>query len=162
LSHPTDSIVRKLYALIVQCHNHLGQGTEVLAACREGRAVYPNDPELVFQEGVVRRGLGATAGAIGCWEQVLRIPPGPHLASINPGIRGYLTRHNLAVAFQDLKRHKEAEAQWRTILAERPDYEPATLGLGELYLASKRWAELEAVAESVECLPGGKLKAALL
>ena len=34
LSHPRDSIVRKLYALVAQCHRRPGQEGEALAACR--------------------------------------------------------------------------------------------------------------------------------
>jgi hypothetical protein len=36
-SQPRDSIVRKLYALIVQCHRHLGEHDQALAACRAGQ-----------------------------------------------------------------------------------------------------------------------------
>ncbi len=161
LSHPTDSIVRKLYALIGQCHNNLGQSQEALAACRQGRSYYPDDVEILFQEGMAYRRLGDVPTAIGRWEEVLRIPPGAHFASINTGIRGYLTRQNLAHAYQDLGKFTEAEYQWRKILEERPGYEPALLGLGELFLACKRWPDLEEAARLLEPFPGGKLKATL-
>ncbi|MGE3808368.1 MAG: glycosyltransferase, partial [Gemmataceae bacterium] len=49
-SHPADSIVRKLYALLSQCHRHFGQKELALAACRKGREFYPDDVELLFQE----------------------------------------------------------------------------------------------------------------
>jgi hypothetical protein len=54
-SHPADSIVRKLYALIVQCHRQLGQGAAALDACRAGRAYYPEDSELLFQKSLLLR-----------------------------------------------------------------------------------------------------------
>src|SRR5262249_54300242 len=57
-SHPSDSIVRKLHALIVHCHRQLGQPAEALAACQVGRAYYPDDVELLFMEGLVRHDLG--------------------------------------------------------------------------------------------------------
>ena len=58
LSHPADSIVRKLYTLIMECHRQLGQRNEALAACQEGRGYYPDDAQLLFQEGILRRDLG--------------------------------------------------------------------------------------------------------
>jgi hypothetical protein len=36
-SHPQDSIVRKLYPLIMECHRRLGQRAPALASCRDGR-----------------------------------------------------------------------------------------------------------------------------
>jgi glycosyltransferase involved in cell wall biosynthesis len=66
-SHPSDSIVRKLYALVGQCHRQLGQAPEALAACREGRAHYPDDAELFFLEALVRQEASdaARAGVMG-------------------------------------------------------------------------------------------------
>jgi tetratricopeptide (TPR) repeat protein len=49
----------------------------------------------------------------------------------------------LAVLYFEQGRTAEAEAHWRAALAEQPAFEPAWLGLGELYLAQGRWQELE-------------------
>src|SRR4051794_17677034 len=68
-SRPGDSIVRKLYAVSAQCHNHQGQGQDALRLCREGRALFPEDLELAFQEGVIRRGMEDKAGAEACWRE---------------------------------------------------------------------------------------------
>jgi GT2 family glycosyltransferase/thioredoxin-like negative regulator of GroEL len=143
-SHPADSIVRKLYALVALCHRQLGNRHEALAACREGRGYYPDDVELLFQEGLARRELG------------------DHFASVTAGLGGYLTRHNLAVVYAEQGRHPEAESQWRAALAERPDFEPAWLGLGELYLAQRRWPELEETARRWEERPAGAVQAEVL
>src|SRR5439155_7980847 len=62
-SLPEDSIVRKLYALIAHCHNQLGHLTQALATCRQGRALFAEDMELLFQEGVILNGLGDRLGA---------------------------------------------------------------------------------------------------
>src|SRR5439155_16065304 len=43
LSDPGDSIVRKLYALIIGCHRQLGPRDAALAACREARNLYADD-----------------------------------------------------------------------------------------------------------------------
>jgi GT2 family glycosyltransferase/tetratricopeptide (TPR) repeat protein len=159
-SQPPDSIVRKLYALIAQCHNQLGQRHEALAACRADLTVCPGDPELLFQEGAVRRGLGDTAGAETSWRQVLQAEPGEYFASVHTGLRGYLTRHNLAGLYRETGRDADAESQWRLALQEWPDYEPAWRGLADLLLTQRRWDELEALARGQEGAgPAGALRA---
>jgi GT2 family glycosyltransferase/predicted Zn-dependent protease len=143
LSHPNDSIVRKLYALIVQCQRQLGQPAEALAACQAGRAHYPDDVELLFVEGVLRRELGDRAGAEACLLRLLQTPPGNHFASVDMGLLGYKTRHNLAVIYHEQRQAALAEAQWRQAVAERPDFLPSWQGLAELYRQQQRWPELE-------------------
>jgi glycosyltransferase involved in cell wall biosynthesis len=162
ISAPKSSIVRKLYALIAQCHNNLGEPREAVAACVQGRSVYPDDIEVLFQEGIALRRLRDIYGAIARWEQVLATPQAEYYASINVGIRGYITRQNLAMAYQELGRTADAQMHWRQALEECPGYEPAWNGLGDSYLAQAQWAELETLAVHIECQPAGKLAAALL
>lgn len=150
LSSPTDSIVRKLYVLIAQCHNQLGDFQKSMTAIKQGQSVYPDDVELLFQEGVTLRHLGDVYGAVRAWEQVLKIPPGEHFASLNPGIRSYLTRQNLAIAYQDMQRFDQAEAEWRRIIADHPEYEPGLRGLAELALSTQRWHIVEEIARALE------------
>jgi glycosyltransferase involved in cell wall biosynthesis/Tfp pilus assembly protein PilF len=150
LSAPRDSIVRKLYATITQCHRSLAQKTEALAACRAGLALFADDVELLFQEAVTLRELGDVAGAVERWERCLKSPPGTHFASINTGLRGHITRHNLAVAYSEQGRPADAETQWRAALAERPHYEPAWRALLSLYLEQRRFADAEEIARKVE------------
>lgn len=57
LSHPTDSIVHKLFALVAQCHRELQQPDEALQGCREGLTHYPNDAELLFFAGLLHADL---------------------------------------------------------------------------------------------------------
>jgi len=162
LSQPADSIVRKLYALLAQTHNLLGQTEEALAACRDGRVHYADDIEIVFQEGLVRQKLGDKAGARACWEQVLATPPGAHFASVNTALRGHLTRHNLATVCRDLGELAEAERHWRQVVGENPEFTLAWRGLGEICLSQERWPELEQVCNDVEKITDGKLPAGLL
>ena len=51
-----------------------------LAACLKGREFYPDDVELLFQEGVVRREAGDRAGVRDCWLRALE----PRRASTSP------------------------------------------------------------------------------
>jgi hypothetical protein len=45
-------------------------------------------------------------------EKIPAISPAESFASINPALRGYLARHNLALAYNDMDRPAEAEAHW--------------------------------------------------
>ena len=127
-SNPKDSIVRKLYALITQCHRTLGQKQEALAVCRKGLSIFADDIELLFQEGVALRKLGDTSGAIDCWERCLAMPAVEHFASINTGLRGHITRHNLAATYVEAQRLQNAESQWKAALSNGRNTSP--LGAG--------------------------------
>jgi tetratricopeptide (TPR) repeat protein len=163
LSHPHDSIVRKLYSLIAGCHAQLGQPQQALAACLEGRRLYPDDDELLFFEGLLRQEAGDLEGARACYLQLLAGPrPAGHFASVDPGLRTYRARHQLALICRRLGQDADAEPLWRTALAERPGFAPARLALAELYLDQARWPDLEEQARHFDALPGGELEAALL
>jgi GT2 family glycosyltransferase/Tfp pilus assembly protein PilF len=166
LSQPSDSIVRKLYTLIMECHRQLGQPQEALGACERGRRFYPNDAQLLFQEALLRREVRDHAAAEGCLLRLLSTSEGPHFASVVEGLRGCKARHNLAVIYQEQGRFAEAEAQWKAALQEQEDFAPAWVGLGELYLAQGRLDELKeplSHLESVGCPRGeGAVASAVL
>jgi tetratricopeptide (TPR) repeat protein len=161
-SDPRDSIVRKLYALLAQCHRQRGQPGEALADCQAGRSLYPDDPELLFSEGTLRHQLGDPAGAEDCLLRLLTAQEPAHFASVDTGLRGYKARHNLAVLYREQGRAAEAEAHWQAAVAERPDFLPAWVGLAELYLAQQRWPDVERAVGCLEEQPDGALEAAVL
>ena len=59
----------------------------------------------------LRRERGDLAGAEACLLRVLNSKPGPHFASVDAGLRGYKTRHNLAVVYHQLGRAGDAKGQ---------------------------------------------------
>jgi tetratricopeptide (TPR) repeat protein len=67
-----------------------------------------------------------------------------------------------AHTYLDLKQLDSADAEFRKVLDEKPDYQPGWLGLGEICLAQARWPELEDIARHVEQQHDGRLKATLL
>ena len=153
-SHPTDSIVRKLYALIASCQRHLSQRREALATCQEGRQHYPEDVELLFLEGVSRIDLKDPARAEACLLKCLASREKPHFASVDTGVQGYKARYHLAAIYLAQGRTAEAEAQWQAALAENPDFLPAWVRLGELALARGRWDEVDKAVLRLEA--GGR------
>jgi tetratricopeptide (TPR) repeat protein len=161
-SQPQDSIVRKLYALIVQAHRQMGQAGEAAAACAEGRVYYPDDTELLFLEALIHREQGNLAAAEAALLRLLERREEAHFASLDTGLSGYKARHNLAVIYQDKGRHAEAEAQWQAALAEAPNFIPAALGLAEVYLAQERWEAFEASLARFQADPRTAVEAAVL
>jgi tetratricopeptide (TPR) repeat protein len=149
-SKTTDSIVRKLYALIAGCHRRLGQSAEALAACREGLNHYPQDAELLFVEGLVHRETGDASAAEASWSRILNRTEYEHFASVDAALAGPKVRHNLAVLYMDQRRYAEAEAQWRAALATDPAFDAARVGLAEVYLKHGRWAELNRVLSELD------------
>jgi tetratricopeptide (TPR) repeat protein len=162
LSQPTDSIVRKLYALIAQGQRQLGQPAAALAACAGGRRHYPDDTELLFVEGMLRREQGDPAAAEALLVRLLASQPGAHFGCVDTGLRGHKARHHLALACRQQGREEDAEAHWRAALAERPDFVPGWLGLGEVLLAERRWDGLDEVCRRLEGLAQGRMEAAVL
>jgi hypothetical protein len=68
-------IRRTAYALLVEAHCRLRQNREALTVCLEGRERYPDDPELLLAEGLVRRDLGDLGGAETCLRRLLEQNP---------------------------------------------------------------------------------------
>jgi hypothetical protein len=100
-SAPTDSITRKLFALIARCHQMLGNLPAALAVCTEGLSFDPDDAETH-------------------WRRILTLGRPEHFSSLDEGIFGHLTRRNLAVLAEERGERGEAAGLWRRILAECP------------------------------------------
>lgn len=131
-SAPTDSIVNKLYALIARCHQGLGDAPSAIAACEAGRRAAPDDAELWFREGVVRRQSGDPAGAEACWKRVLTLRRPDKFSSVDSGIYGHLTRRNLAALARERGAVGDERAHWRAVLAECPGDREAEAALGRI------------------------------
>lgn len=161
-SQPNLSIVRKLYALLAQARQQLGQPAEALAACRDGLARYPDDAELLFQESLLLRAKEDWAGTEKSLLHLLRTQPGACFDMVDTGLRSYKGRHQLALLYQHQGRLAEAEAHWRVALTERADFTPAYLGLGELFLQQCRWEDLEQAIDDLQSKSGEEEEAVLL
>lgn len=145
-SHPHDSIVRKLYALIAQCHRRTGDAKRALATCRTGRDIYPDDAELLFIEGNLLKENKDVRGAEELMLRLIRGREAEHFGSVDTGLRGYKARHNLACLYFESHRYAEAESQWRAALVDEPGFVPAHLGLAELYLRTRNWPGVDRAA----------------
>jgi GT2 family glycosyltransferase/2-polyprenyl-3-methyl-5-hydroxy-6-metoxy-1,4-benzoquinol methylase len=92
-SRPVDSHLRKAYALLVFAEMRLGRLDHSLAACAEGRRLFPEDVELQFREGVLMQELGRPAEARAAYLRVLNNRDERHLSSVDRGLTGFKARH---------------------------------------------------------------------
>jgi len=119
-SAPTDSITRKLFALIARAHQMRGDSQEALRACAQGLKLDPEDAELWFRKAVVHRNRGESGQAEGCWRRILTLHRPDRFCSVDQGIYGHLPRRNLAVLAAERGDPAEAENLWTEVLAECP------------------------------------------
>jgi glycosyltransferase involved in cell wall biosynthesis len=129
-SAPSDSITRKLFALIARAHQRLGDTGAALRVCAEGLALEPDNAELWFRKAVVHRQRGESAEAGACWRTILSLSRPERFASVDMGIYGHLTRRNLAALAAERGDREEELRLWRAVLAECPGDREALAGLG--------------------------------
>ena len=119
-SAPSDSITRKLFALIARAHQMRGDSEAALRVFAEGLALEPEDAELLFRKAVLHRHRGEPGEAEACWRTILKLARPERFASVDMGIYGHLTRRNLAVLAAERGDREEEEGLWRAVLAECP------------------------------------------
>jgi tetratricopeptide (TPR) repeat protein len=152
-THPTDTLVPKIFSLLARCFLQQGKRDDALAWCRRGLAASPGDAELTFWEAVLLREQGAFADAERCLKQILNQPRQGHMASVDAGLYGFRTKHLLAEVYRLQGQNLQAESLWKEIVAEAPTFGPARLQLGELYLEQGRWDDLANVTASLSQAP---------
>jgi tetratricopeptide (TPR) repeat protein len=131
-SAPSDSIVRKLFALIARTHQMMGDSQGALRACAQGLELDPEDAELWFRKAVVHRHRGESSEAERCWRLILKLRRPDQFCSVDQGIYGHLTRRNLAALAAERGDHAETRRLWEAVLAECPGDREALARLGRV------------------------------
>ncbi|MGE0605923.1 MAG: glycosyltransferase [Pirellulales bacterium] len=149
-SDPSESQVRKAYALLVSSLTHGGRLAEANAACEAGRSLFPDDAELLFREGLLAQQEGRMSEAERAYRQVLEVREARHYSSCDRGICGFKTRHNLAMVLAEAGKWSQAEEQWRAIIEEIPEYREGWYGLADLLLQRGKRAEVRSVVEELK------------
>jgi tetratricopeptide (TPR) repeat protein len=141
-----ESHLRKAYALLTAAYRRLGQGDEARRVCEQGLEECPGDPELLFNRGLVCQEMGDVAAAEDSYLHILGTgAEEPYFRSVDTGIAGFKTRHNLATLYRDMGREDAAEAQLRHALTEEPGFLPSWLLLADLLHSGGRSQELDAL-----------------
>jgi tetratricopeptide (TPR) repeat protein len=130
LSPAGASWLRGVFGQLVRAHHLLGRREAALTLCLQGLRRFPDFGELGFMEGVLRMETGDLRGAVGAFRRLLE--PGAAWACNDPDLVGYKARQNLGALHFRLDRLADAEREWRAVLAERPDCEPARRGLAAI------------------------------
>jgi tetratricopeptide (TPR) repeat protein len=129
-SAPSDSIVRKLYALIARVHQMVGDTQAALRTCAHGLTLDGEDAELWFRKAVVHRYRGESSDAETCWRRILTLSRPNVFCSLDQGIYGDLTRRNLAALAAERGDVGESDKLWHEVLAECPGDKEALAKIG--------------------------------
>ncbi len=133
LSHPRDSIVRKLYAMISQCQLAIPDQPAALQTLVQARVLYPQDAELLFLEAGLRRELGEPALAETLYRELIHGQDAPHFASVDSGLRTHKAHHNLGLVLLDRRAVPQAREQFDEALRHQPEFLPSWLALAEVH-----------------------------
>ncbi len=136
VSDPQSSHVRKAYAIWVGVLMELERSEQACEVCKQGRDLYPDDPELLYRHAILEYERGNLEQCVVLYEGLLRGETERHFSSIDRGIFEYKARHNLALAYFELEKWDKATELWRHVIASVPAHEDAWRGLGRLYLRS--------------------------
>jgi glycosyltransferase involved in cell wall biosynthesis len=139
----------KLFCLLAQSLHQMSYAHDALAVCRAGRDRYRENEELRHQEELLQRTAADRTGAEYFLFRLLQVERGRYSADVGRDVRKH-ARHNLAMIYRQERRAADAEAQWNAALAESPEFSLGWLELGELFLASGRFAALEKVVAHLE------------
>ena len=157
-----SSFLPKAFVLLVQAHRQLGQTDLAWQVCLQGKERFPQEAELLFEEGVLCQGRNEEDRARQCFEQILELPSRPVMVGQDTGIRGHLTRHHLAMLYRKQGRWIDAERQWQEAMRLTPQFGPAWLGLAELHLQLGCAEEVDGLVRRLQSLPQGECIAAVL
>lgn len=122
---PSESQVRKAYALMGASLRALGKVDDAKVALEEGLAAAPGDPEITFYLAQIAAAAGNHERAVELYRKVLSADISGIFSSIDPGILGYKTRHNLALSFLAMKDYPAAREQLGLSLQADPRPETA-------------------------------------
>ncbi|MEX1026471.1 MAG: tetratricopeptide repeat protein [Candidatus Paceibacterota bacterium] len=137
-AQPTESHLRKAFAILVSSLHQLGRRVEAEEACERALTVIPDDPELLFRRGMLAHESGQLQAAVDAYHRVLSPHSDRYFASLDSGVIGAKAHHNLACVYADLRRLDLAEIEWRRAL-EAGGGAPAHRSLVETLIQQRRF-----------------------
>ncbi len=150
VSQPSESHLRKAYALLAGAYQQSRQNEQAFQTCRDGLVLFPDDKELHFRHGILHQQCDQLLEAEQAYLQVVNGHEERHLTSVDAHINGFKTRQNLAVVYDALGRFDKAEEQWRIVTEHSPQYRPAWRGLGDLLLKQGQLTEAARLADDLK------------
>jgi tetratricopeptide (TPR) repeat protein len=160
---PQADWARRLYAALCETLTNLGRYREALALTTEGLRRCPDDPVLLTRCATLLQQSGDLGEAERCLLRVARGATKPHgLVGDQRVLDGQEARFVLGLVYQDQGRLDDSERVFQELLAAHPAYAEAWVGLSYVYLAQRRFADLEYVARQLEKCENGGLYARIL
>ena len=124
VSEPSESHVRKAYALLAGSQNKSGASREALATIEHGLSVVPEDPELHFQAAMLLTEMKRYPEARLHYE-VIGNDIGGHFSSIDMSILTFKRYHNLAGVCSLMNDYPAAKHWWHKALECSPTFMPS-------------------------------------
>lgn len=131
VSSEGDSHTPKACALLLGSLCALEQWERALDLSNEWMEKYGDDIELRFRRAIILHELKRHDESEQLYREVLTGETDRKLSSIDPGIRGNKSRHNLAIVLNETGRASEAEVQFRRAVRDAPTYLPTRRALVE-------------------------------
>lgn len=153
-SHPTDSIVRKAYALLTTARLWSQEIEAALAANEAGRRHYPEDAELLFQAGQLYQEVGRMEEARAALERLIAGEEAPHYRSVDTGLRTCRGRHELALLCRRTGDERQCEQRLKGIVEAFPEYLPARLDWARSLHALGQDEPARQILEAIPPAPG--------
>ena len=151
---PEDSHRRKAYALLALSLRRLGQCDASRDALLEGLSHTPDDPELHFHLAHLLTEEQAYAPARAHYLQVLDADITQHFSSVDIGILGYKTLHNLGGLGLLTDDYAEAKKWFGQAIAEAPQFLPSAFALFDAALQNDDYVTARRMLSLVEAQEG--------
>jgi glycosyltransferase involved in cell wall biosynthesis len=119
-----DSHLRKVYALLMSSYRQLHREVTAWETCFKGLKQFADDLELRFQQAAMHYAFGRRPEAARAYEELRALEISRHLSSVDRGLQGYRSGHNLAVIYMELGELAKAECLWRQVIEKLPGLHP--------------------------------------
>lgn len=129
VSDPSESHLRKAYALLAEALQGQQEPRAAQKCCWEGLGRFPADPELLFRSGVLAMQEGRWPQAAEAFRAILSTPRQRYFSSLDVGILGHKAMANLASVYEQMNDQAAAESFWRQALEAAPRSRDAFDGL---------------------------------
>ena len=140
-ANPGDSHVRKAYALLALSLRQMGQAEESRAVLEAGLQSTPADPELHFHLAHLLTEQAQYAEAEAHYARVLEGDIAGHFSSVDVGILGYKSLHNLGGLAVLQSDYRKAKAWFGQAMQAAPHFLPSAFALFDAALEASDHAE---------------------
>ena len=141
-----ESHVRKAFALLVGSLKELSRSAEAEAECQRGLTQIPGDPELLFLLAGFAASRSDHLAAIDLYQRSMKADISGAFSSIDPGIRGWKARHNMALSLAAIGDWAAACEAWKQSMIQEGRPEAA----GALFTLAVERGDMLAAKEALD------------